>query len=205
MLRLGVHGLSDSEAGLVRAYLMLAAGSNAARWTFVADGACDVLLADDTPQEAERASHRRGARLLTFLGDARLGMPNLLSRPLSAAQFEQWLRDVYQRLTESMPQERRAGEPRYRLRRWPPAQLLQSQSRRTRMAAALSRQPLSAAELASVTSLEPAECARFIQVLQAFQLLEPVPARAAAPQLAAATSVGWSLLRSIRRRLGLAE
>lgn len=205
MYRLGVHGLSEAEAGLVRAYVALASTGLREPWTFAGDGQCDALLADDAPEAAALASRRRGARVLGFVGDTRLGWADMLPRPLRIDEFERWLNRIGERLAPATAAAApsTAKEVHFRLRRWPPAELLRSQPDRTRMAAALSRQALNAAGLARATGLDEGECGRFMQLLQGFQLLQaarPVPSTMVA---SAPAPVGWTLLRSIRRRLGL--
>lgn len=220
-LTLGVHGLPAGEAGLVRALLSLAGSGDAGwRWTFVSTGPCDVLLADAPPEAARQAQAERRARALVLLGSEAPDHPaTALARPLRASELEATLR----RLGDNLPPVANAqpltapvaaaetgidaGQPRYKLLRWPPAELLRGEAHRIRMASQLSRRFLSASELAGLTNQDPARSLMFLQLLQGFRLLE-VESAGATPASTATTSTprpagGWALVRSIRRKLGL--
>lgn len=214
MLRLGVHGLTQAETGLVRAYLALAAGGRAGApgWTLVADGPCDALLLDASELRPQQVLQARGAQAAALLGRAQAGSGwTVLARPLNAEAFDRWLASC----GPSRPPAQAApgpavlpasGASRVRLRRWPPAELLRSEAARMRMATVLSRRHLNARELSKLTEQNEAACQRFIHLLQGFQLLEtetvdvaPAPATLAGT----APAARWNLVRSIRRRLGL--
>ena len=199
-LRLGVQGLAPGEAGLVRALLALA--GREPRWDFVAEGPCDALVMD-AGGDAPRALRERGARAVLLLGEASAHGESL-PRPLQPEPFESWLRRAQARLETWTPP---ATPPRYRLLRWPPAQLLRSEAQRTRMATLLTRRALSTRQLAQLTGADEGSCLRFVQLLQGFSLVleerdalapaaRPAPAHAPARQ-------GWELVRRIRRSLGL--
>ena len=218
-LTLGVHGLPAAEAGLVRALLSLADPRVARRWSFTAAGPCDVLIADCASPGAQDAYAERGARQLVLLGaDATAGRPTL-ARPLRAEQLDACLRSFAERSAPApaaalAPAGSAAATPdeaarRYRLLRWPPAELLRSEPLRIRMASQLSRRFLSAADLAQLTNAQQARVQTFLQLLAGFGLLQsevatvsaaPVPA---APVARPAAGLGLGLVQSIRRRLGL--
>ena len=199
-LRLGVQGLDAREAGLIRALVALA--GHEPGWNFVPEGACDALVMD-AGGDPVRALRERGARAVLLLGDTS-AQGESLSRPLRPDQFESWLHRAQARLeTWTAP----AAEPRYRLVRWPPAQLLRAEAQRTRMATLLTRRALCARQLAQLTNADEGSCQRFLQLLHGFGLLmEERDAAVRAPRLAAAAApapYGWELVRRIRRSLGL--
>ena len=198
--RLGVEGLGAREAGLVRALLALT-GSEPG-WRFVGEGHCDALVVD-AAADAARAQRERGARAVLLLGEC-AAHGEALPRPLRADQFESWLHRAQARL------EIRAAlppVPRYRLLRWPPAQLLRSEPRRTRMATLLTRRALSAAQLAQLSGGDETGAQRFLHLLQGFGLLlEECDASLRAPRPAAThppASQRWAHVRRIPRSLGL--
>jgi len=105
-----------------------------------------------------------------------------------------------------------------RLRRWPRADMLGQSRYGVRMASFLSARHLSVADLAELSNVEPAECARFVALLAEAGLLksaEPVAPKPAAPVpeaaqpaeppavVAAASAEKRSLLGRLRNKLGL--
>ena len=212
-LRLGVQDLLPAEAGLVRALLSLATTeAGGTGWSFVAEGPCDVLVVDGAGDAAVREAARqaRSARALLAVGDGGPDASETLPRPLRADRFAAALARLHRRLSAAaadLPVA--AGDPalrrRYRLRRWPPAQLLRGEAMRVRMASQLSRRVLSACELAQLTQQEPGRSQTFLQLLQGFQLLEPEPlvADRGPPRAPSPAGAGLGLIRSIRRRLRL--
>ncbi|MBX3607294.1 MAG: hypothetical protein KF788_18585 [Piscinibacter sp.] len=109
---------------------------------------------------------------------------------------------------------------RFRLRRWPGANLLQTSRYGLRMASFMSARFLSLRELSQLSGVEEQECARFVSTLIDSTLLrvEPLdtaappraadavagaPAPAAAPADAGAARPGRSLLTSLRSKLGI--
>ena len=224
---LGVHGLPAAEAGLVRALLSLSEPAVSERWSFSATGPCDVLIADGAAPGAQDALAARGARELVLLGAAAAGSGPNLARPLRAEQLGACLRSFADRTSpvtaaaaeaptgaaeDIVPADENARR-RYRLRRWPPAELLRAEPLRIRMASQLSRRFLSAGDLARLTNAQDARVQTFLQLLSGFGLLQAEaesPLAAAAAPRAPAVSVarapvglGLGLVQSIRRRLGL--
>ncbi|QJW84567.1 hypothetical protein HK414_15385 [Ramlibacter terrae] len=206
-----------AEAGLVRALLaLLGTGEASCRWTFVPAGRCDVLLADAACDAPDQARSERQAQALLLLGKDVSGGADALQRPLRANELEAALRRPGQLLgcagdAPAAPAPARTAAPaattRYKLVRWPPAALLRGEPQRIRMATQLSRRFLSATELGQLTNQDPARCLVLLQLLQGFNLLQVEPASVPSPGVssprAAAPAVGWALVRSIKRRLGL--
>lgn len=120
-----------------------------------------------------------------------------------------------------MPADSAPGIPRFKLRRWPGADVLGDDPLALRMATLMSRKALSTPQLAALTTQTEESCRRFIALLQgAGLLLEVAPAVVAAgvPAGAARTSqqapgqsvaqtgaapAKTGLMASLRRRLGL--
>jgi hypothetical protein len=211
VLKLGVHGLRPAEAGLVRALLSLRRGAVAdSRWMFVDSGPCDALVADVHDVSAPAEQERRGSRSLLLLGEPGAGAPGTVARPLRPDLLDAFLARAESALGPPphapVPAGPAVQEPvgaeRFKLRRWPPPELLRAQPARLRMATLLSRRALSPRHLATLTSQSEDECRRFILLLQGFRLLEPV-APASVPPPAPRPAGGWDIVRSIRRRLGL--
>lgn len=214
---LGVHGLPTAEAGLVRALLtLLGTGDSGWRWTFVPAGRCDVLLADAASPAPDQARSERQARALLLLGKDGRGTGETLQRPLRANELEAALRRIGALLgcdaaaaAVPAPQPAAPAEAtvRYKLLQWPPAALLRGEPQRIRMATQLSRRFLSATELAQLTNQDVSRCLVLLQLLQGFNLLQVEQQAAPAPRAPAAQpgapAVGWALVRSIKRRLGL--
>jgi len=120
----------------------------------------------------------------------------------------------------------RAAAPaeRFKLKRWPSASMLNNDATQLRLATMLSVRPLSVAELSELSNQGLEACRSFVERMQRAELLgvvspAPMPgtvatsghaaaAAKAAPATPAATrtlpsSIGRSLISSLRRRLGL--
>lgn len=208
-LRLGVHGLAAAEMGLVRALVrLLGANSPALRWQFVQEGECDALVADGAAADLEvrRALAARRARAVLMLGGiAGNAGGDALPRPLRAEPFGHWLQRMQAELetAPSLPPATPAL-PCYRLRRWPPAALMQGEPHRVRMASLLSRRYLTTREMAMLTQQDEAAAVRFVQLLQGFGVVElrqtpPAAALAGPPP----DPRRRTLIDGIRRRLGM--
>lgn len=182
--------------------MLLSAGAAGRQWTFVGDGPCDALLVGSGEGEPLQVQRRRGARAVGLIGsaDAPEGM-QALAWPLSSERFESWLLRT-QALLGSAPAA--GAQERFRLRRWPPAQLLRGEAARIRLATVLSRRAVSVPELAQVTGCDEPTCLRFVHLLLGFGLID-TEQRAAEPGPArhAPDAARWGLVRRIRQRLGL--
>lgn len=238
-LKVGVHGLAEGEAGLVRAFVLLMGSDTRTSWDYVGTGACDVLVTDEGADQVANTQARCGARAVLRIGAT--GGQSDLARPLRLKAFEASLRDTAGRWAsagtmpapipateaqqvvppDAVPTAARndavahAAVRRYKLRRWPPTELLRGDAGRVRIASHLSRRHLCAQEVAQLTQIPAGNVATFLQLLQGFNLLEVqappgnaiAPAGQAdsrpAPLLVAPAAPRRSLVQSIRRRLGL--
>lgn len=223
LLKLGVQALPAPEAGLIRALVALIANGQRAdfRWAYSEAGPFDALVTDAATDGSSLVPARAVLRLA---GTGALPGPDTLARPLRAEQLESWLAQVTRRLERGTApagaaaiippkgQPRTGAGPRYKLRRWPPHELLRADTGRVRLATLLSARALSVVELASLSQSPQERCHTFVQLLQGFDLLETAEAPVArahispSPATAGAEAPGrWNLVRSIRRRLGLGQ
>lgn len=216
MLRVGVHQLPLPQAGLVRALVqLLSRGTANFRWTFAHEAPYDALIVDPNSADLRDPSLLTAAPALSILGPppgAASAAFTVLEWPLRAERLESWLTSVQQHVAGSEPQACpmnavQVSEASYRLKRWPPQELLRDPFR-IRLATLLSRRQLSLAELVQVSGQEASRCQTFIQMLQGFGLLEV--GAADAPDGGAESSSAApprapqrGLIQSIRRRLGI--
>lgn len=230
-LRLGTLGLPQAEAGLVRAWLVLAATEPGFDWRLGNEPPYDAVLADGAHLSLRSEGLPALGERLCVLGQTSAGLPagaTLLERPLRQEALAGWLSglaaspratsapQVASRAAAPLkPATAEAGSARWKLRRWPPQQLLRDSRTRMRMASLLSRRALDVDELARLSGGDPADCQVFLQMLQGFDLVERIERPAAAPATAppggpstrAAGGSGSALsrvVRGLRLRLGLA-
>jgi len=230
-LHLGTLGLPQAESGLVRAWLVLAATDSGFDWRLANEPPYDAVLADGAHLSLRTEGLPALGERLCVLGQTSADLPagvTLLERPLRQEALTGWLAGLAttMRATSAPQVAQPAATPagagpaatasaRWKLRRWPPQQLLRDSRTRMRMASLLSRRALSVEELAYLSAGDPADCQVFLQMLQGFDLLERVarPAAAAKPVTTAhvATRVSSGsdsalsrVVRGLRLRLGLA-
>ncbi|MES2940337.1 MAG: hypothetical protein V4864_21840 [Pseudomonadota bacterium] len=204
-LRIGAQGLGPGEAGLLRALVTLIAnGRSDFPWVYAEHGMDAVVLRESAGSQ----------RLVLRIDDA---FGERLESPLSARQLEACLdRAAATResaASSSFGESAWAATERYRLRRWPQAELLRGDRQHVRLATLLSRQSLTVDELAELSQLPAERCQAFTQLLQGHGLLhvaQPLaapsrPVRRSEPEPAAPAAGRWNLVRSIRRKLGLSS
>lgn len=233
-LRLGVHRLSPAETGLIRALVRLIGSGDLAdfRWEFADVPPYDALITDASSDKPGLAAVHHSHKPVLYLDtiDSAIDDLDFMPRPIRADLLEVWLLRT-QRLLSDPPSSTDNDSTlnldpsiRYKLRRWPPNQLLHRDPHRIRMATLLSRRPLRAAELAKAGQRPVEECRRFLSLLQQMDLLEicnsdttattatatatttpqtPTPAPAQAQPPSPRPGPGLGLIRSIRLRLGL--
>lgn len=231
--RLGTLGLPQAEAGLVRAWLALAATEPGFDWRLGQEPPFDAVLADGAHLSLRSVGLPLQGERLCILGQTSAELPagaTLLERPLRQEALMGWLTSLSS-AAPAMPAMQvgpsantatgaiaglaDTASARWKLRRWPPQQLLRDSRSRMRMASLLSRRALSAQELAHLSGGDPADCQVFLQMLQGFDLVDRVarPPAATAPAPAGnapARGLGDSgsalsrVVRGLRLRLGLA-
>lgn len=186
MFRLGVHGLPQAEAGLVRALVALAAQERPHfPWAFAAEGPYDAVIAGAPAPGLERLAPR-----LALLGNeaapAASGMDRL-QRPLRGEQLGAWLRQLEADMTPAAVAPARAApaaarlapEPAFQLRRWPPQAVLRGDPAHLRMAALLARRGAGARQLAARCGVADDVALDFLRELGRRGLLGPAQALAA--------------------------
>lgn len=214
--KVGVHRLAPAQAGLVRALVqLLSTGSSHFPWTFSNEGPYDALIVDSQSPDLRDAHLRESAHAVSALGSFDQTVPaglEVLEWPLRAERLESWLGRVQRTLggaarETARPEPVAASQARYRLKRWPPSELLRGDPRRVRLATLLTKRHLDLSDLERLSG-EPADrCQVFVQLLQGFNLLDlqaaaaPAVPRPPAPQQALRRTV----IQSIRRRLGLRD
>lgn len=199
-LRLGVHGLSAAEAGLVRALVLLAAhGGTGFRWTFAVDGPFDALIVGSTASGSAPPARFRG--VLADRGAMPPAGTDLLERPLHTAGLEAWLHGLEQSMDRdaAVPPAARATDaaPAFILKRWPPEALLRNDPRHVRAATLLARRSLPLRVLAARSGLGEQASLAFVRSLQEQDLLEETAAIAvlAVPEPGIAMALRERLLR----------
>lgn len=210
MFRIGVHQLPAGQAGLVRALIQLLAHENSSKfaWTFASEGPYDALIVNAESPDIRDPAFRRQAKALSALGSTPASLPadlEVLDWPLRADRLESWLTRVQRSLgVAPAPDATQAPIVRYRLKRWPPDELLHGDAQRIRLATLLSRKALDAQELAHLSGQDPERCATFIHLLQGFRIVDAHVEHAPAPVTPApSTSPQARLIRSIRQRFGI--
>jgi len=234
--RLGTFMLPPGEVILIRTLVQLFSQEPAFRWMFVNESPYDALVIDQALQASGAQALPPAKALLGLTARDAAPLPNTLQRPIKAEKLQAWLRAAMETLPRNpvtaafgaaaaataLPAELPAlGQTRFRLLRWPPSALLQSDVTLIRMSSLLSRRALQLAELAELSQQPLEACKLFIESLFAMKLLscEPVPLaspqefaaggqRPAAPALAAAPAPAKvpfyrGLISGIRSRLGL--
>lgn len=230
-LRLGTHQLPPAEAGLIRALVRLIAsgGNSDFHWVYSNTPPYDAYVADSKGPPPECIDPQQSTKPVLYLMPvgSHTDTADTLARPVRADRLESWLLQTQHRIDKAASHPRQHQEVdsnyRYKLRRWPPNQLLHQNPFRIRMATFLSRCPMMVEELAKATNLPTGECQTFVTLLRQMDLVEitqrqdAVTAAPVAPTASAesptpaikentpppAKRTSLSLVRSIRQRLGL--
>ncbi|ARU06280.1 hypothetical protein CCO03_17785 [Comamonas serinivorans] len=179
--------LADDER-LIRNLMRMFSHDPTFRWQYSEGSEFDVLVIDAKKIEDTRI--KRTARTVLRLSD--VAVPNddhVLTRPLQASAFRNWLLDAESALTHFSrpastlaprePSRRKASssEPkalRFKLRSWPPAIMMHNDAHRQQMAQLLSVDAFEVTELAQITGAPLAECQAFVRKLQLVGLLDLV-------------------------------
>ncbi|HEX8479042.1 MAG TPA: hypothetical protein VF663_11945 [Telluria sp.] len=242
-LRLGAVNLDPKDVAYVRALVRLFAHTEKLDWTYVDAAPYHAVVADARARAADPGFYERFAGVVLSLGDTPgASAADTLAYPIRANEFRDWLKLRQDSLADGrlagaqpMPANTdtvmlaassaastvsalvytsQAGR-RYKLRRWPGAELLRGDPGAMRMATFMSRNALSVAQLAALTGQPEEACSRFVGVLQDAGLLveivavpdqqerAPAASRAIALDLPHLPPAKQGLMASLRRHLGL--
>jgi len=232
-LRLGTINLEPKDLAYVRALVRLFAHTEKLSWSFADAAPYHAVVADPGARAANPGFFAAFEGLVLTLGHLPgQSAADTVAYPIRANQFRDWLKlrqdslrellhrsdtpamqpvmEIAQVVSTAAPspalvKTSQAGR-RYKLRRWPPADLLRGDSGAMRMATFMSRNALSMAQLAALTGQPEDTCASFVAVLHAANLLVEVVAAELAPETAVAEQaapVRRGLMASLRRHLGI--
>lgn len=177
LLKLGVHHLSEAEARLVQALVRLFAigAPGNFHWVFADQHPFDAVIVDSQSPDIGTPALQCISKVVLALSD---GMPSLhahdtLTRPIRSDRLETWLSNIQHRL-HALPGKAHALDTQhcFKLRRWPPAQLLHQDAHRVRMATLMSRRFVTVDELAKLTQESPERCQTFVQLLRSMSLVD---------------------------------
>lgn len=217
-LRVGVYAVSDAQAGLVRALVkLLSRNADDFAWTFTTHGPFDALIVAGHAADLSHGDVRGSARAYASLGNPQHpGWPGeILPWPLAPDRLQSWLTRVGDVLEDAATQPMplpdlpaARADPgdtgvRYRLKRWPPSELLRGDRQRIRIASLLSRRALPVGEIARLSGQPVERCRTFLNLLQGFGLVEitsTAPPAASHPGIA---RVERGLIHRLRQRLGI--
>lgn len=199
--RVTAKGLSSGEAGLIRALIVLVAEDReGVTWEY-----------SDRDADIEAADGPDSARIVL---QGREGTMEWIERPITADRLQKALvrmLPTLQGMRPATPKHLAATHsPRYRLVKWPPAELTRGDRVRMKISALLSRNSLSLEDVVRLTSASSEQCATYLRSLRSLGLLVEVPKQAVPPT--SATRREWSvgaerrtLVQRIRSKLGLAR
>jgi hypothetical protein len=96
-----------------------------------------------------------------------------LTRPIRSDRLKAWLSTMQHKL-HALPDKAQALDIQhcFKLRRWPPAQLLHQDAHRIRMATLMSRRAVTVEELVKLTQESPERCQTFVQLLRSMSLVD---------------------------------
>lgn len=209
LLRYSVHSLTVRDELLVKSLIRMLDHLAHQHWECVEHGA-DLQISGLPFYGALPA----GAHVAVL----RIGYPPAegefgLATPLRTDHLQQMLNSIGDDLerqraaaAEIAAQQPMRGDESYRLRRWPPAELLYTTERRN-LAALMSGRPQTASALHRLCGVPLAQCLEFLRDLRRADLLLGPASPAQVAQRSAASAAGLflpsGLLARIRSRLGL--
>lgn len=234
-LRLRPGNLTDMEIARIDAFLRVGRHRLACEWHVVLNGPCDVVMLGSPLQDSEFAEDWDASTILR-VQEGHVGQgANALVRPLQYDAFVDALAVLERTLpTQPLPaltSPARVASPapavpapapraflggppaRFRLRRWPPAAILETHRYNIRLASFMSGRHVGLCELIRLSNVDRTQCEQFLIALDDAAILEvelagasPAP-RAFAPGNAEAPprrlAVERGFLERLRSRLGL--
>jgi hypothetical protein len=234
--RLGAIGLSQAEQSLLATLFRLHRVDPSFAWTLVDQAPFDALLVDTgtaTRSFIHVVEERTRVKRLSAAGKT---APGEMPRPIRSDLLVNWLAAIEPGLaretasvavspatppvapsTASMPN----GGKLFKLKRWPPPNVLARDADRIRMATLLSRKMMSLTDLTRLSRIAVDSCQSFLRELDANGLLSTTDlalqthtgaqtraatphARPSSPAASARPGIATSLIHSIRRRFGIA-
>lgn len=234
-LKLRPSNLSEIDAARIGAFLRVGRHRFLCDWSLVLEGACHVLILGDPQRERASAASPCSAAVLHVRDMHEGPRDDALVRPLQYDAFIEALSALERRLVHQAARHEPAAQgvvpgpvpadsapPRkkllipagaaLRLRRWPPAAILDSHRYNLRLASFLSGRPLRLDELIQWSNVERSQCEQFLLALSEAGILDvkgvddpPPPSPPAAARQHSPHGVGAErgLLDRIRSRLGL--
>lgn len=227
-LRLGAVNLEPKDVAYVRALVRLFAHTEKLSWSFADTAPFHAVVASADGRAANPGFFAGFSGVVLSLGHTPgAAAADTVSYPIRADQFRDWLKmrqdsllDVFYRtevplqvaapvVTKPVQGSVPPAGRRFKLRRWPGADLLRGDPAAMRMATFMSRNALSIAQLAAMTGQSEAVCSQFVAVLHGARLLvELVAPEQGGAATATATvpdvaPVRRGLMASLRRHLGL--
>jgi len=235
-LTLRPSNLSEIEAARIGAFLRVGRDRFQCDWSIVPEGPCHVLVMGEPPRDRAPAATPCAAAILHVHDTCDGRRVDALVRPLQYDAFVEALaaleRELMRRAArpavaageiaraapvDSAPPRRTPAIPpgaRLRLRRWPPAAILDSHRYNLRLASFLSGRPLRLDELIRWSNVERSRCEEFLLALGDAGILDvragdplspPSPPAGARQQVPRSASAERGLLDRIRRHLGLGQ
>lgn len=184
LLKLGVHHLSEAEARLVQAMVRLFAigAPGNFHWVFANQQPFDAVIVDAQSPDMGTPALQCISKVILALSD---GLPSVhaydtLTRPIRSDRLENWLSNMQHKLHASPAKTHHALDTQhcFKLRHWPPAQLLHQDPSRLSMATLMSRQAVTVEELVKITKEPPERCHTFVQLLRSMNLVDVTNAQA---------------------------
>ncbi|MEP6501779.1 MAG: hypothetical protein ABJD97_00485 [Betaproteobacteria bacterium] len=236
-LKLQPRNLSERDIVKIGAFLRVGQDRFACDWSVVRDGPCHVLILGCSQQEPARAAES-GADAILHVHETRGNQPpDALVQPLQYDTFVEALFATERKLmardtagaspaggvaATARPAHGDAPPPRtfpvspgtgLRLRRWPPAAILDAHRYNIRLASFMSGRHVSLDKLVQLSNVDQSQCEQFLGALSDAGILDMKVVREAAPASSAAApranalrrhvAADSGLLARIRHRLGL--
>lgn len=241
-LRLGAISLDPKDVAYVRALVRLFAHTEKLDWVYADAAPYHAVVADAHARASDPAFFAGFNGVVLSLGDVPgASAADTVAYPIRANQFRDWLKLRQDSLLDaSAPAPAPLADNgavkvvaastaapvaalaytsqlgrRYKLRRWPGAELLRGDPGAMRMATFMSRNALSVAQLAALTGQPEEACTRFVAMLADAGLLVEIvavadlqegaafPSRPIAVAAPIAPPARQGLMASLRRHLGL--
>jgi len=219
-LRLGAVGMAAKDIVYIRSLVRLFAHTEKLGWAFAAHPPYHAVVAEPSARSANPAFFEGFAGLvLTLVAPPGAPGTDTIAYPVQANQFRDWLKLRETQLLEMLyrQQEPQTAPPetvvpaaqaatavpmpllkrRFKLRRWPHAELLKVDPMRIRMATLMSRNALHVGQLATLTGRAEEDCQRFVSELHDAGLLVELVAVSEAPAANTANAASMPVLPSV--------